>query len=90
MRAADRRHGHWLHGLSVDRTSRERKERARTATMEVVVTGIVALVKGKAHLVDGSPLLPDGAVMYASAGLCLYFLAGYLKPKCPPKKAASG
>ena len=58
--------------------------------MEVVVTGIVALVKGKAHLVEGTPLMPDGAIMYASAGLCLYFLAGHLKPKCPSKKATSG
>ena len=58
--------------------------------MEAVVTGIVALVKGKAHLVEGTPLMPDGVIMYASAGLCLYFLAGHLKPKCPRKKEASG
>ena len=59
--------------------------------MEAVVALIVTAGMAKRHLIEGTPFLPDGAVMVASAAAAVYFArAAMNKHQCQLKAGSGG
>ena len=53
--------------------------------MEAVVALIVTAGMAKRHLIEGTPFLPDGAVMVASAAAAVYFVRAAMNKQCQLK-----
>ena len=58
--------------------------------MEAVVALIVTAGMAKRHLIEGTPFLPDGAVMVASAAAAVYFARAAMNKHQCQLKAGSG